>query len=166
MHTLLIRASEMSRYWLFPIMVLCCLFGFSAKASTDTVLYFNGSDVKNIGKYLSLYEENGESVSFKDVLEHPELFTKCETDVPNLGIVKKPHWIKFKIVNNSDEDRLIVDLSHPNIAEVKFYSIINSEIDSVGYNLKQGYSDRKYSHQFYLFDLQLKKGESAVCRNH
>lgn len=153
----------MLRYLLFLTMILCCLFSPKAKASTDSVIYFNGKDVKNIGKYLSLYEENGESVSFNDVLAHPNLFSKCETEVPNLGIVKKPHWIKFEIVNNSDEDRLIVDLSQPNIAEVKFYSIINSQIDSVGYNLKQGYSDRKYSHQFYLFDLHLKKGEKAVC---
>src|SRR5690606_29740679 len=153
----------MLRYLLFLTMILCCLFSPKAKASTDSVIYFNGKDVKNIGKYISLYEENGESVSFNDVLAHPNLFSKCETEVPNLGIVKNPHWIKFEIVNNSDEDRLIVDLSQPNIAEVKFYTIINSQIDSVGYNLKQGYSDRKYSHQFYLFDLHLKKGEKAVC---
>lgn len=153
----------MFKYFLLSVVVFLNLCSIRATAAVDSIVHFNGKDIKNIGKYLSLYEEGSNKVSLKDVIAHPELFKKCLTDVPNLGIVKNPHWLKFEVINNTDEEHVIVDLSHPNIGNVKFYSIINSKIDSVSYSIGNDYAEREIPHQFYLFELRLQKGEKATC---
>jgi len=133
------------------------------KAAIDSTIYFKGEDVKNVGKYLFTYQDDSGTKNFNEILKHPELFSRSTSEVPNLGTVRAQHWIKFEVVNNSDENHVIVDLSHPNLDIVKFYSIIDSQVDSVKYEVGSSSVDRKYPHQFYLFDLNLEKGQRAIC---
>ncbi len=153
----------MFRYTLFLLIIFQCLFTNSGLASVDSVVYFKGKDLQNIGKHLFILKDGAGIKNFKDVQQHPEWFLPSKSEVPNLGSVRSSQWIKFIVVNDSDEDKVIVNLSHPNLDVVRFYSVVNSEVDSVKYAVGSSYVDREYNHQFYLFDLNLKKGEQAEC---
>ena len=153
----------MCKYTLFLLAVFQCLFTFKGYGSADSVIYFQGKNIQNIGKSLYINKDDDVKREFTDVFHHPEIFSPSHTAVPNLGSVRTPQWVKFIVKNDSDQDKLIVDLSHPNLDIVKFYSVINSRVDSVEYAVGYSYQDRKYNHQFYLFDLDLKKGETAEC---
>ncbi len=153
----------MSRIITFSLSIILILLGLRTEAANDPVVSFVGHDIMNIGEYLSVYQDKTGKMTIQDVLKNPNIFVQSDSEVPNLGIANNPNWVKFEVVNNSEENKIIIDLAHPNLDSVKFYSIINSKIDSTIYKVGSAYSDREFPHQFYLFELNLNKGEKAEC---
>ena len=153
----------MSRIITFSLSIILILLGLRTEAANDPVVSFVGHDIMNIGEYLSVYQDKTGKMTIQDVLKNPNIFVQSDSEVPNLGIANNPNWVKFEVVNNSEENKIIIDLAHPNLDSVKFYSIINSKIDSTIYKVGSAYSDREFPHQFYLFELKLNKGEKAEC---
>lgn len=145
------------------VFVFCFFLHSEVKAAIDNVIYFNGKDIRYVGENLLIFKDISDSLTISDVINRPELFKSAHSEVPNIGLANKPQWIKFEIENLSQEDKLFINLSFPNIDHVKFYSVTDSGIDSVSYSVGSSYQDRKYNHQYYLFDLALKKGERATC---
>jgi signal transduction histidine kinase len=137
--------------------ILCLLHGQNI-ANVKTALSKN-----YFGKSVYLYQDRTNKLSFKQIAASPGLFKKSNLAVPNLGISSFNNWVKFTLFNDSESDHIILDLSNPIIDEASFYIVKNHRADSIQYTNYQPLSDRKYAHQFYLFDIRLKKGESADC---
>ena len=131
--------------------------------AVDNIIRYKGEDILYMGKNLEIYTQSSDLLQFREILSRPELFEKSRIDVPNLGIDRGIHWIKFEILNESDKENLVLDLSMPNIDQVKFYRVGAKGIDSTVYYMDQPLKNREFSHQFFLFDLHLEKGEVVSC---
>ncbi|QBR13567.1 7TM diverse intracellular signaling domain-containing protein [Sphingobacterium sp. CZ-2] len=147
-----------------PFFLCLVLLSISAKIlAGDNIIRYKGEDILYLGKKLQIYSQESDQLELREVLSRPELFEQSRIEVPNLGIDQGVHWIKFEILNESDKENLMLDLSMPNIDRVKFYRVGPSGTDSTVYFLGEPLNRRKFKHQFFLFDLHLKKGERAIC---
>ena len=118
---------------------------------------------KYIGKYITVFQDLSRDLSFKQILKSDNLFHPNSFDVPNLGISTNNNWLKFKLTNNSDQEEFILNLSNPIINEVELYIVRNNVIE---YTKNTNYSpvrNRKYKHQFYLFNIPLQPKETITC---
>jgi two-component system, NtrC family, sensor kinase len=135
------------------------VFGFAQQ-----IVYNKGSIAQSyIGKKVYLYQDSTSKLTFSQIKNRPELFKLSTATVPNLGVSSNNNWIKFSLINNSDSDKVILNLSNPIIDRVSLYIIRGNKIDSAHYTNFQPLAHRDYKHQFYLFDIPLKKGEAVEC---
>jgi two-component system NtrC family sensor kinase len=121
-------------------------------------------DKSYIGKNVFVFQDSSSKLSFEQVKNSPQLFTPSTLKVPNLGISGNTNWIKFIIQNNSRFDEVILNLSNPIIDNVGFYLVReNGKVDSNIFNNFTPLYNRPFNHQFYLYPVNLKRGESLVC---
>ncbi len=117
-----------------------------------------------IGQYITIFQDSTRQLTFADVQASPALFKPTNELVPNLGISGATNWVKFSLKNNTNSDKLVVNLSHTAIDEVTFYRLCDDgEVDSLHIKSRDLLKTRTYRHQFFLFDVPLEKGEEATC---
>ena len=150
-------------YLKIPAFTFSFLFTFSLLYGQNIVNVKTALSKNYFGKSVYLYQDQTNKVSFKQISKSAGLFKTSNLDVPNLGISSFNNWVKFTLLNDSEFDKIILDISNPIIDEADLYIVKNGRTDSIKYSNYQPFRDRKYDHQFYLFDIRLKKGESAVC---
>lgn len=145
------------------LLTLLLFISFLCSYAFDGVSFVKDKSNSYIGKSVSIFKDQTKQLTFEDVRQQPTLFKPSNDEVLNLGIEDVNNWIRFEIRNLSDKDKLVVNLSHANIDEVVFYTLRNGVVDST--NLKYGsdIKDRPYPHQFFLFEIPLKKGEEVTC---
>lgn len=105
-----------------------------------------------IGKDLSIsnsIEENPLKVLFNREISNQ--------DVPNLGLTKENVWIKFTILNRSDEPKLFLELAYPILDEVTLYEVNEKFIVNNFLSEKNNFTKRKYNYPNYIFDLDIPK---------
>jgi len=115
------------------------------------------------GKNVYLYQDATNKLNFQQIRQSPKLFKSTVLDVPNLGISTFNNWVKFTLVNDSEFDKVILDISNPIIDEADLYIIKDNQVDSIKESNFRPLREREYNHQFYLFDIQVKKGQSIDC---
>ncbi|MES2425520.1 MAG: 7TM diverse intracellular signaling domain-containing protein [Bacteroidota bacterium] len=115
------------------------------------------------GKNVFLYQDTSNKLSFEKIRQSANLFKPNKLAVPNLGISPFNNWVKFTLVNDSDVEKVILDIPNPIIDEADLYVIKGDHVDSVKNSNYQPLRNREYNHQFYLFSILLKKGESVDC---
>lgn len=145
--------------------LLTGLLFFSMSLLAQPVVHLSSIlDKSYIGKDVSIFQDSSSKLSFEEVKNSPQLFTPSTLRVPNLGISRNTNWIKFAILNNSTFDEVILNLSNPIIDKVGYYLVHeNGKIDSNISNNFTPFYNRPFNHQFYLYPVNLKKGDSAVC---
>lgn len=116
-----------------------------------------------IGKVVSVLKDPTKKLTFEEVSSQPKLFKYTGEEVINLGIEDVNNWLRFDLKNLSDEEKLVVNLSHTNIDEVVFYTLRNGIVDSTSITYSSEVKRRTYPHQYFLFELPLKKGEEVTC---
>ncbi|HTH83394.1 MAG TPA: 7TM diverse intracellular signaling domain-containing protein [Mucilaginibacter sp.] len=129
----------------------------------NVVTVKNGLLENYLGKNVYLYQDTSNKLNFEQIRQSARLFKPNSLDVPNLGISQFNNWVKFKLVNNSPLDKVILEISNPIIDEANLYMITNQGIDSIKYSNFRPLSEREYKHQFYLFDVPIKKGDTIDC---
>jgi len=113
------------------------------------------------GKNVYLYQDKTSKLTFGQISQSPKLFKASNLAVPNLGATTSNNWIKFKLVNDSELDKVILEIANPIIDEADLYVVSGSQVDSVKNSNFRPLREREYNHQFYLFDIHLAKGKSA-----
>lgn len=152
----------MKRRWLFLFAFL--LVPFSRMQASEVFSFVEGQDSKYIGKFVSIFTDPTGKLGLKDVSGQRTLFKSCKEDVPNLGLSQANRWIRFSVKNLSDQERLVVNLSHPNIDEVTFYRRYeDGSVDSSRVQLGKRSEAVVYPHQFYLFEIDIKKNQQVEC---
>jgi signal transduction histidine kinase len=116
-----------------------------------------------LGKSVYLYQDTSNKLSFDQIRRSTNLFKPNALDVPNLGITTFNNWVKFKLINNSTLDKVILEVSNPIIDQADLYMVTNHGIDSIKYSNFRPLREREYQHQFYLFDVPIKQGDSINC---
>lgn len=108
-----------------------------------------------IGKNLFLLVDETHKLGLQDVIQSKE-FTVCNNQVPNLGIGTANYWLKFKILNTTDETKLMVGIPYAVLDSIDFYEVQGNSVlrkISVGDNYLFG--QRKFLQTDFLFDIEL-----------
>lgn len=116
------------------------------------------------GKYLGVYEDESGSLKIQDILKvDADSFVAQTQKVPNLQLSESAFWIKMKISNDSDIDRLLLEFDYPIIEHADLYTIIPGEeiqAQKLGSNIS--IPERKYKHANFLYDLEILKGTNRT----
>lgn len=147
------------KFLLFFLIIAPILCAYSG----EPFEFFKDREGQYIGKNISIFKDHTKQLTFEEVRNQPDLFKENKQEVPNLGVEDVNNWIHFSIKNESDIEDLIVNLSQTNINEVVFYSLRNGVVDSLDVNYESHSAKLAYPHQFFLFELPLKKGEEITC---
>lgn len=145
------------------LLTLLLFISFLCTYAFDGVSFVKDKSNSYIGKSVSIFKDQTKQLTFEDVHQQPNLFKPSNDEVLNLGIDDVNNWIRFEIRNLSEKDKLVVNLSHANIDEVVFYTLRYGVVDSTSLNYGSDVKDRAYPHQFFLFEIPLKKGEEVTC---
>jgi len=133
-------------------------------SQAQNVVTVQGGLLQNyLGKNVYLYQDTSNKLSFDQIRRLTQLFKPNTLDVPNLGITTFNNWIKFKLVNNTTLDKVILEIPNPIIDQADLYMVTNHGIDSIKYSNFRPLREREYLHQFYLFDVPIKKGDAIEC---
>lgn len=145
---------------LFSVLFLMSL-ALITKSQTSIVFTPELSD-QYIGRSVQIFSDASRNLSFAAVNNQPGLFSDHSQEVPNFGVSDANNWVKFSLKNQSGHEKLILNLAYPTIDNVDLYFVKQGRIDSVHIAKTQAIKSRAYEHQYYLFDLPLKNGESGT----
>ncbi len=119
---------------------------------------------KYIGENTSVFQDISKDKNLEQLLKRDDLFKKNDRPVINLGITENNNWVKFSVLNNSDNKKILLNVEYPIIDEVKLYVLhADNSIDSAEVLENKPIIDREFKHQFYVFNLNIKSGETATC---
>ncbi|TDQ82580.1 sensor histidine kinase [Sphingobacterium yanglingense] len=145
------------------LLIFLIIAPFLCAYSGEPFQFFKDREGQYIGKNISIFKDPTKQLTFEEVRSQPDLFKENKQEVPNLGVEDVNNWIRFSIKNESDIEDLIVNLSQANIDEVVFYSLRNGVVDSLNVNSNVSSAKLAYPHQYFLFEVPLKKGEEITC---
>lgn len=147
------------------IFILFALIICSTLVSAQTYLSFNTNSIdKYIGKNVLIFQDSSQTLTLKDVINQPKLFRPNTNDIINFGLNDYNNWIKLSVVNNSDFDKILLKITYPIINDIRFFVVDKGKlIDSVHISQINPISNRTYKHQFYIFNIPVKPGDSVTC---
>lgn len=135
-----------------------------AVAAQSTVVFDDKNQGVYIGRNVDIHQDSTENLSFETIRNSPELFRQSKTDVPNFGVSTFNSWIRFRLVNNSTENMVVLNLENPTIDEVTLYLIYpDKRIDSMSISGSQPVRNRVYDSQYFIFDIPADPGQTLVC---
>ncbi|MBI3521156.1 MAG: ATPase [Bacteroidetes bacterium] len=144
----------MKRLFLFTFLLI---YGIASSMNEDTIKYLDSNKIILIGKYLQIMEDETNMQTFNDVKSSLK-FKKSDEAVPNFGVTNSSVWIKFKIKNGTNNDKLLLELANPIIDEVEFYSVlVNGSYAVKKMGEYKSFEERDYNHPSYIFDIRIPK---------
>lgn len=137
--------------------ILLHISGFSQ----NHVCYSNTDVMSPIGgNALEVFEDKTNKLTAKEILTSAK-FKPNDKVVPNFGVSESSFWLKFHIKNTSNENRLVLNLSYPNLDEAELHIILSDTLITTKMGKHIPYSQRKYNYPGYVFDLDLNTNETA-----
>lgn len=116
-----------------------------------------------IGKEILIFQDSSNLKNIHDLILDPQVFKKSDAVVPNFGLSDRNNWVKFKVVNDTDDRLLYLMVSNPIVDRATLYKVKGDRIDSLTVNFADALDNRSFEHQFYTYDLLLDKGDSVTC---
>lgn len=138
------------------LFILFLLFPFKSFAQQPVI--FKGENLV-IGDHVAILEDATNSLRLNDVRKSTG-FVKSKISIPNLKLSRSDFWLKFSVKNMTDKDHLILALEYPMLGTCEFYSIPDGKAQKLSYY--EAFSQRKYKHQNFLFDIYLKPGNTET----
>lgn len=94
-------------------------------------IVFDGTrSVLSVGQECSILRDDGGSLNWKDAILATG-FERSYRSVPNLGTTSAAYWLRFDLINRSSEQRIFLNVDHPEIDELDVYMILPSRIELV-----------------------------------
>ena len=148
---------------LFKIIITIAvqIFFINISFADSPILFSDTTSGITIGNKISVLEDKSNTFTFQDI-QTSDKFIPNKQSVLNLGISSSSFWLKFQIKNTSDKKHLLLELAYPILEDVEFYSITSDNkfsVEKMGNH--QAFSKRKYSHQHFLFDLNIQKDSTC-----
>ena len=155
----------MSAYFkdFFRNLLVITLFILAPQISGATDIKISSSkEAINIGDKIFVYEDKSSKLGINKIIS--KKFVKSHSKVPNFGISESTYWIKIPLHNTIDANDLLFSLSLPTLDVVNLYT---PNSDGESYSVEERgeqfpFKKRKYLDPYYIFDLNIKQGESKV----
>ena len=128
------------------------LIFFTFQASGQ--LKYEGQRLSGFGDQVGYYIDEEGGLGWQEVLTIDQ-FQQNLSEIPNLGITNKSHWMKFS-VETGRQDGLILDVAYPILDHISFYLLDdeNNFIDSTRLGELYAFGNRHIQHQNFTFDLK------------
>ena len=149
-----------AKYLILPLLLLA-FKAHSQDTLRESTFVIQGEDFTkgDLGKYLFLLEDSALSMSYEEAV-NMEGYKQSTDFVPNLGITKSAYWVKVNVRNETDENRFLLQLDQPLLDEVNFYCLDDGSLTIIELGEVKPFDDRKYNYPSYIFDADIKKGET------
>jgi len=146
-----------------PGYLLILLLLIFNNAFADSIAEFSNSEnIIGLGKYVQILEDKSQKLTFQEAISSNQ-FVVSKEQILQLGITPSVFWIKIQIKNSSSSESLLLRLEHPLMDEVVLYTPLSDGTvseEKLGEN--KIFSERKYKHQDYIFDIHIPKGETRT----
>ncbi len=111
----------------------------SVAGSPPEVVVHSGSGMDIIGSQVELLVDSAGSLSLDEVSKSDQ-FKKSSSKIPNLGIGKAAHWIRFRAVNGSTVERLALAIGNAEIESLDGWVLAGDQV--LHYQLGQAVDPR------------------------
>ncbi len=138
--------------------ILIILMSLEAKSNIPYTTFDNATKVQKINNNIYVLEDPLSSMLFEEVKN--KKFSKSELNVPNLGVSKSTFWIKFAIKNETNDEKLLLQLSYPLMDVADLYlPDENGCYHKTVAGDRLPFSERKYKNQNFIYDIFLPKNQ-------
>nr|WP_199082547.1 7TM-DISM domain-containing protein [Pedobacter sp. ASV19] len=144
--------------WLL-IIILSFTYIFNA-AGADIVIKNNDSR-KSIGKDIFIYVDKTRKLDIQDIRKRTD-FIRSTKSVPNFGVEDYTIWIRFSVLNQSDESNLTLQIDHPVLDNIELYSDLNNKITVKKLGEAYPFKQRIYNDPSFIFQLDVPKEQEKV----
>lgn len=141
-------------------LLLLLQISFAAKLAAQSPVIFNGENTI-IGKYVSILNDSTNNLD-QQTISKSTAFVPSTIETPNMQLSKSAFWLKFSIHNASSSDHLMLQLDYPTLSACDFYYPENGRYEVQKLSDTLPFSQRKYQHQNFLFDIKLPKDSTAT----
>jgi signal transduction histidine kinase len=150
-----------ARYrFLIVLIVATTLFTNRLKAQNFVELQ-NKKIESYVGNYVEIFADKKDALTLNEAINSKQ-FIPSTSKVPNLGISPYPSWIRFNLINKSDDRAFIVRLALATIDYVDYYAVYeNGHIDSVKTGDCRPFKDRELERPSFVFRIHLEKDQKV-----
>ena len=150
------------RYTCKLFIVILLLFAGTLSRAQPVLIFTPNSANTYIGTSLSVFQDSTNRMTVTDVQNARDLFKPNTKAVPDFGVTANTNWIRFRVVNRSEEEQVILTLTYPPIDLVACYiSLAGTEGHGAA---QQTVSLQRYiKHQYPIFKLNIPLGDTATC---
>ena len=144
------------------IIVLLCFWGvFHARAQ---YVFHNDSKVVTIGKSVEYFVDSNREVSIDQVVQEEIQFRRFESNVPNMGLVKYPVWLKVAIKNETSNKVLTLQLAKALLDSVEFFYKPKEGEEYKANKSGEGFPfhDRLIKNHDFVYDLSIEPGKTKT----
>ena len=145
--------------WLLIIFFLSFTYIFNA-AAADIVIK-NNDTRKSIGKDIFVYVDKSRKLDIQDILKSTD-FIRSNKAVPNFGVEDYTIWIRFSVLNQSDEPDLTLQIDHPVLDNIELYSEQDNKITVKKLGEAYPFNHRIYNDPSFIFQLNVPKAQEKV----
>ncbi len=136
---------------------------YSTKAVAIPSIVYSSKELLAIGGQVEILTDTSNKLTFEDVRKST-LFKPSTQKVPNLGVSTNSFWLHFVITNETTEPMLLLEVAHPTLDEVEFYTVKGDGSVNL---IKQGeykpFKERIFKYQNYIEELPVRQGETIEC---
>lgn len=148
----------------FLVFLLIYVFCFKVVAQRQ-VTFDSPNEAKVIGREIEIFNDKTASLTFDEISKRTDInafFTRSLQVNPNFGITSSVIWARVKLQNNTSEN-LFLEIAEATIDSITLYRIDeNNKVTLKKAGVYVPIAQRDFRTNFYLLDLNLKKGETCT----
>lgn len=144
--------------------VICSLIVFqiffTITVFSQKTIIFSGENTI-IGQQIAIFEDTSNQLDIETV-RNLSGFVPSTSQTPNLQLSKSDFWLRFSVKNKSKSELLLLQLEYPTLQLCEFYYPDKGGFSFIRASDRANFSDRKYKHQNFIFDIHLAQDSIAT----
>lgn len=146
------------KFYMTPSKILLCiglLLSICNNAFSQQAIIVNDNDRFFIGKNIEFLVDPSRTLTIDNVFQQP--FTKCETEILNLGNIPHNVWMRFSIESKT-ENELLLEVMAPLLEQIELYELTNGSPQKLfAGGMGRPFQDRLINSENWLFNLNIEK---------
>ncbi|RZK80741.1 MAG: GHKL domain-containing protein [Pedobacter sp.] len=137
--------------------------GYISTAQSDEIIVKQNNQRQSIGEDLYYFIDESKDLGIKEI-EKETNFLKSNTAVPNFGVVNDAVWLRFTVVNNTNENHLNLQIDQPVLDDIELYTKqANGKYSVKRLGEAHPFDERLYDKDAsFIFRLDIPIGEKAT----
>lgn len=136
-------------------------FAYIFNAAGADIVIKNNDTRKSIGKDIFVYVDKSRKLDIQDILKRTD-FIRSNKSVPNFGVEDYTIWIRFSVLNQSDEPNLTLQIDHPVLDNIELFSEQDNKITVKKLGEAYPFNHRIYNDPSFIFQLNVPKAQEKV----
>lgn len=148
---------------IYKLFLFTLLLTTASLLQAQPVIRFTDSTAGSyIGTSVSMLQDSTNQLTAAGLQHADHLFLPNKKEVPDFGVTANNNWVRFRVVNLSQQDHIILSLTYPPIDQVACYMSLSGS-GQAAQESTMAALNRDITHQYPLFKLHVPKGDTATC---